>query len=133
MLFVYVASWAILKQQQRIIESGHRKQIGLFLIDAMTAEDTVYLEPIGYIGYFSQRHILDFPGFVSPSVVEVRRSGLDFYGAMAEIQPSFLVLRPWEAEKGFRCPGGSCAASPYAWTLLAASTMRAFSYSSIRR
>ncbi len=56
--------------QQREIEDGNRKQIGLWLREhAKSPHDTVFLESLGYIGYFSQLKMLDFPGLSSPEVV----------------------------------------------------------------
>ena len=54
-----------LRIQQREIEDGQRKQIGLWLRQNADAKsDTVFLEPLGYIGFFSQLKMLDWPGFL---------------------------------------------------------------------
>src|SRR6185312_4860456 len=60
--------------QQALIENGLRRQIGLWLRDhAKTPQDTVMLEPLGYIGYFSGLKMLDYPGLASKEMVEVRK------------------------------------------------------------
>ena len=49
--------------QQRLIEDGVRRPIGLWLrAHAASPQDTVFLEPLGYIGYFSGLKMLDHPG-----------------------------------------------------------------------
>jgi hypothetical protein len=84
-----------LKIRQTLVEDGTRRQVGLWLHDHMKAGDTVYLEPIGYIGYYSQAHILDYPGLVAPSVVRARHeTGQGFYGCIGVLKPDWVVARP---------------------------------------
>ncbi len=96
--FGTVNSLAQLQIHQRLVEEQTRKQVGLWLRDNMTATETVFLEPIGYIGYYSGRHVLDWPGLVSPSVVAARRAvGNNFWLVLGRLHPDWLVLRPREA------------------------------------
>jgi hypothetical protein len=87
--------------QQQLIENGLRRQIGLWLhAHARTPHDTVMLEPLGYIGYFSGLKMLDYPGLASKEVVEVRKR-LGPYREnqiFLELKPDWLVLRPSEIE-----------------------------------
>ena len=83
--------------QQRLIEDGVRRPIGLWLrAHAASAQDTVFLEPLGYIGYFSGLKMLDYPGLCSKEVVEVRRrlGPKKENQAYLELKPDWLVLRP---------------------------------------
>jgi hypothetical protein len=85
--------------RQRVVENGNRKMIGLWLHqNARVPTDTVFLEPLGYIGYFSQLKMLDFPGLCSPEVVAARRRlhTDSFARLIAELRPDWLVLRPRE-------------------------------------
>jgi hypothetical protein len=94
-----------LRIQQRVIEEGHRKQIGLWLRKhAISPNDTVFLEPLGYIGYFSQLKMYDFPGLSSPEVVAARRKlGTDDWDKLIlELQPDWVVLRPLEAKRIYK-------------------------------
>ena len=84
-----------LRLRQDLVEDGTRRSVGLWLHDHMRPSDTVYLEPIGYIGYYSQAHILDYPGLVAPSVVSARRqSHQGFYGCIDILKPDWVVARP---------------------------------------
>ncbi len=98
-LLVTAASAYELRVQQREIEEGNRKQIGLWLRQhAASTADTVFLEPLGYIGFFSQLKMLDYPGICAPEVMAVVRkfrSG-NYVNIIAELRPDWLVLRPWE-------------------------------------
>lgn len=90
-----------LRIQQRVIEEGNRKQIGLYLAHhAASRNDSVFLEPLGYIGYFSQLKMLDFPGLSAPEVVAARkRLGTDKAAVLIrELKPDWLVLRQTEAQ-----------------------------------
>ena len=90
-----------LQVQQELIESGLRRPIGLWLrAHAQTPHDTVMLEPLGYIGYYSGLKMLDRPGLASKEVVEARkRLGPYQENQIAlELKPDWLIQRPMEAQ-----------------------------------
>jgi hypothetical protein len=94
--------WAarLAQLQQRLIEDGVRRPIGLWLREhANSPKDTVLLEPLGYIGYFSGLKMLDYPGLCSKEVVDVRRrlGPQKEKEAYLELKPDWMVLRPQEA------------------------------------
>ncbi len=83
-----------LRLQQRIIEQGVRIPIGKWLATHAAPEDRIYLECLGYVGYFSHGRMVDSMGLVSPEVVRlVREEGLDFYTLPERLQPEWIVLR----------------------------------------
>ncbi len=93
-----------LRRQQALIERGERQAIGLWLRDqAATPRDTVLLEPLGYIGFYSNLKMLDFPGLSSPEVIAARRRAHvkaypDCWAELiVDLRPDWLVLRPYEA------------------------------------
>ncbi len=92
-----------MKNQERIIEQGVRRPIGEWLRANAALGDTVLLEPLGYIGYYSRLKMYDFPGLSSREVVAAVRSGVNRYADLiVHLQPTWLVLRPTEiAEKDF--------------------------------
>jgi|SRR5271165_7000455 len=97
-----------MRQQQTIIEEGNRRPIGLWLRKTAAPGDTVFLECLGYIGYFSNLKMYDFPGLASEEVVAARRKlHTDGYGAIIrEVKPTWLVLRPVETkEVNYEAPG----------------------------
>jgi hypothetical protein len=80
--FVVLAAGALLefcpacfeeRVQQLEIEDGNRAMVGTWLKENGKPTDSVYLEPLGYIGYYSGMQMKDFPGLVSPEVVQIRR------------------------------------------------------------
>jgi hypothetical protein len=53
------------------------------------------MEPIGYIGYFSQRRVLDEVGLISPQMVPLNRAGAGWFVDMLNrYQPDYVVERP---------------------------------------
>lgn len=88
-----------MRSQQTVIENGQRRQIGLWLHAQARTGDRVYLEPLGYIGFFSGLKMLDYPGLASPEVVAARRAGNRTYAQLiASLGPEWLVLRPDQTE-----------------------------------
>lgn len=95
-LFVAVATQ--LREQQRLIEWELRAPLGRTLAQAAKSpQDTVFLEPLGYIGYFSGLAMRDTPGLCSPEVVRLRKGGTLAMGGLAEaLQADWVVLRGME-------------------------------------
>ena len=86
-----------MRVQQRLVEDGVRRQIGEWLHAHAAKTDTVFLEPLGYIGYFSELKTYDFPGLSSREVVAAVRSGArDYASVIAQLRPRWVVLRPFE-------------------------------------
>jgi len=100
--YIFCASLAPLRTKQQVIDWGNRRAVGLWLKDNVKPGEAVYLEPLGYIGYFSQAKMLDWPGLVSPEVVAARRklqSPLEYtWQPVAEaLRPAWIVARSEEA------------------------------------
>jgi len=98
-----LASAQQLRIQQREIEWGTRKPIGVWLRRHMQPGDRVFLEPLGYIGFYSGRKMLDFPGLASPEVVAARRElrSSTWADLVDYLDPEWLVLRARELGKVF--------------------------------
>ena len=77
--------------------TGTRRKAGEWLKEHARPGDTVFMEPLGHIGYFSGLKTYDYPGLSSREMVEaVRALGIDS-GHLAEfLCPDWLVLRPHE-------------------------------------
>ena len=92
---LFVAVSTELREQQRLIEWGLRAPLGRDLARAAAGKRaTVFLEPLGYIGYYSGLSMRDTPGLCAPEVIALRRAGQT---GMAEIistlQPDWAVMR----------------------------------------
>lgn len=84
-----------MRTQQTVIENGHRREIGLWLRNQARSGDRVYLEPLGYIGYYSGLKMLDHPGLSAREVVAARREGYRHHAAIIRrLEPEWLILRP---------------------------------------
>lgn len=90
------AAWEM-HVQQRVIEQGVRESIGRWLGRTARPGETVFLEPLGYIGYYSRLKTYDYPGLSSNEVVAAVRGGARrFTAVIAALRPTWLVLRPGE-------------------------------------
>ena len=95
------SAWQM-RVQQHVIEEGVRRPVGEYLRAHSKPGDSVLLEPLGYVGYFSRLKTYDFPGLSSPEVVAAIRSGVNRYSDLAaRLKPTWLVLRPSEIAKDF--------------------------------
>lgn len=85
--------------RQTEIEMGSRYEIGMWLRHHGRSTESVYLEPLGYVGYFSGMHMIDWPGLVAPQVVKMRRERqIGQFAMIFAIRPDWVVLRKRELE-----------------------------------
>lgn len=99
-LWSSTASARQLAAQQRWIEDGNRRKIGEWLREQASPGDRVFLEPLGYIGYFSGLKTYDFPGMSSREMVDaIRHVGTDWARLIDFLGPEWVVLRPIEVER----------------------------------
>ena len=106
MLILYALTVIQIRIQQREIEFGTRVPIGLYLRENVKPNETVYLECLGYIGYFSNAHMLDYPGLATPSVAQLKsRENLSFGEVIPRLKPDWLVLRRQRANDVGDLPG----------------------------
>jgi hypothetical protein len=86
---------------------------GIFL--RQHGAESIMLEPIGYIGYYSHAsRVYDLGGLVSPDVFRLRRGGRAgwFSEAVERFRPEYVVLRKGEVEENLGWNVGILFASP---------------------
>lgn len=98
-LAVALVAWlvpaAAAARRVQAAEMSVRREIGLWLRTHTPGDAVVALEPIGYIGYYSKRRILDEVGLVSPEMVALNRAGAGWFPEMlARHRPDYIVERP---------------------------------------
>lgn len=93
-------TWQVARElaaQQKYVEEGTRQKIGEWLRANAKPDQTVFMEPLGYIGFYSKLKTYDFPGLSSREMVRARQQvGNDWAALIEYLQPSWLVLRPAE-------------------------------------
>ena len=116
-------SFVLCARNQRI-EDTVRRPLGLWLRDNTPPGDRIMPEPVGYVGYYSRRPILDVIGLVSPQVLPYWReaSQAPMRDIALAFRPEWCVLRPAELANihaAHSTPGvhgkrttGSCERSP---------------------
>ncbi|MBI3473986.1 MAG: hypothetical protein HY013_21740, partial [Candidatus Solibacter usitatus] len=100
---------------QQIVEEGIRAKIGRYLNEVAAPNQTIGCEPLGYIGYYSQRTIYDYPGLASRNVVAHIRTdpGKGLITVLRRFRPDFIVLRRQEMETYTRDKDGGFLLSEY--------------------
>jgi hypothetical protein len=102
---VSLATAIQLRAFENIIYRGNNKLIGEWLAEhASSPQETVFLEPLGYIGYYSNLKMYDYPGLSSDEVVAARKAlpprafgdRKVFADLIPFLKPDWLVLRPDE-------------------------------------
>jgi hypothetical protein len=89
-----------MKLEQIYSSTGVRRKVGEWLGTNAHKGDTVFMEPLGNIGYFSGLKTYDFPGLSSRETVEaIRLVGVDWAYLVEYLSPDWIVLRPHEREK----------------------------------
>jgi hypothetical protein len=82
------------RAQQEFVENRTRRAVGEWLRGHAGHGDTVFMEPLGYIGYFSRLKTYDWPGMSSREVVNAGwLVGRDWTDLICYLQPTWLVLR----------------------------------------
>lgn len=83
------------------VEELVRKPLAFYLREQARPGDTVMLEPIGYIGYYSRLRVLDVIGLVSPQVVPFWKdaSPAPMLDIARAYRPEWVVLRPGELDR----------------------------------
>jgi hypothetical protein len=97
-LAVHTAVWtgrtSIRARRIQRAENQIRREIGLWLRQHTPPGARVAAEPIGYIGYYSGRPILDEVGLVSPRMIPLNRAGDGWFGKMLRAErPEYVVER----------------------------------------
>jgi hypothetical protein len=75
-----------------------RSRIGIFLNENTPDQSTVFLEPIGVIGYYSERYIYDDAALISPEFLKINKLPAAYSAALRYkkidmVKPDYLVLR----------------------------------------
>jgi hypothetical protein len=101
--YIFFSSLAPIRFKEVVIDGGQRREIGLWLKDHVGPKEVVYLEPLGYIGYYSGCRMADWPGLISPEVVKIRdkigptKAYFTWKEVAEALKPEWIVARPNES------------------------------------
>ena len=95
----YPTTLSFEKMVQNDIDNAVRSEVGRRLNTLMNESDTVFLEPLGYIGIeIRGKTTYDFPGLSSPKVIATIRDlpQVRMGGVVERLKPTFIVFRAEE-------------------------------------
>ncbi len=90
-LFYRASSHELTTIHQGVVEYLHRHA---------GAGDVLATEDIGEVGYYSNMHILDRAGLVSPQAIPYNASG-DYFGLIRDYRPEWVVISKWDPTSEF--------------------------------
>ncbi len=74
-------------------------EIGMWLKQNTPEDAVVYLEPLGYVGYYSERTMLDDVGLLTPDIVPLKAAHKDSFEVVETLLPDYVVLHCDDAEQ----------------------------------
>lgn len=80
------------RDRQMYRHDGALKAMGLWLKENTDPASIVLLEPLGYVGYYSERTMLDEVGLVTPAIVELKRQRIGAEQYAEIFQPDYLIV-----------------------------------------
>ena len=83
---------ASIKMKQEYRFENSLKEIGVWLNENSDPQSTVLLEPLGYIGYYSERKMIDEVGLVTPEVTNLKLQGISSEQYLSVFQPDYAIL-----------------------------------------
>ena len=102
--------------EEQANEIQTRRAVGEWLREHTPPDASVASEAIGYLGFYSQRRVIDMAGLVSPAVVSVaKRSATNaalFWNIITELKPDLIVLRSYEVDRNQHFHGGPLFEGP---------------------
>ncbi|HXA48685.1 MAG TPA: hypothetical protein VNV86_00205 [Candidatus Acidoferrum sp.] len=84
------------RKVQQFVENGGRKQVGIYLGSVMKPGETVGIECLGYVGYYSHRVVYDFPGMCSRTVttfLKTHPGQRTLVGMWEGLRPTYIAAR----------------------------------------
>lgn len=82
-------------------EDETRRPLSEYLAECTPKDAKLMVEPVGYIGHFSERYIYDMAGLVSVDLAKARMNGDDDWPIqeIRRLAPNYLLLREYEVRE----------------------------------
>lgn len=90
------SNWQAYVEHPKYIQSMRNEvlqDIGLWLNENTPEGSTILLEPLGYIGYYADRVMLDEVGLVTPRVVALHKAGVRGHEFYLYLWPDYVLLQ----------------------------------------
>lgn len=81
-----------IREVQTFRHEASLKAMGLWLKDNTPPQSRILLEPLGYVGYYSERTMIEEVGLVTPSVTELKRQQIGNEKYTAIFKPDYVIV-----------------------------------------
>jgi hypothetical protein len=88
-----------LRDYQRYVYDLSLQQMGIWLLRNTPSDSVVYLEPLGYVGDYSGRTMLDDVGLATPAVVPMKQAGWNSFQIVSVLKPNYVILHCDDARR----------------------------------
>lgn len=90
-LFFAVPAAQDRQHYQQYVYSTSLQGMGEWLNKNSPQGSTVLLEPLGYVGFYADRHMLDEVGLITPRMIEVRSVNRNIWYAIKVLNPDYTI------------------------------------------
>ncbi len=82
----------LVRERQIYRHEQSLKAMGLWLKNNAAPNSVIQLEPLGYVGYYSEQWMLDEVGLVTPAVVELKRQHIQAEKYASIFKPDYVIV-----------------------------------------
>jgi hypothetical protein len=80
------------KEKQTFRHEASLKAMGLWLKNNTSPQSIILLEPLGYVGYYSERHIIEEVGLVTPSITNLKLQKIGNEKYTSIFKPDYVIV-----------------------------------------
>ena len=77
---------------QKYVNEGSLIPMGMWIKNNTPEDSTIFLEPLGYVGYYAERKMVDEVAIVSPVVLPFKRAKANTYDIISALKPDYVIL-----------------------------------------
>jgi len=93
LIFLGYREAVIVKDIQKFRHEHSLKAIGIWFNQNTPIGSKIQLEPLGYVGYYADRYMLDVVGLVTPKVIQMKQGGNNSNSRyIGELNPDYIVV-----------------------------------------
>lgn len=87
------------RDYQLYVYEGSLQEMGQWLNYRSAGDSAVFLEPLGYVGYYSNRFMWDEVGIVTPLIVPLKAARLNPFQIAALLEPEYVIFHCDDARR----------------------------------
>ena len=103
-IYAFVTFVFAFPRMQHLARRAHYVQdtltnMGAWLYENSPVDSVTYLEPLGFVGYYADRVMIDDVGLISPRVTELKRHQVDSFTIPVLLEADYVILHCDDAKR----------------------------------